>query len=203
MSSGRYNFQPPQAHLHDWSIPTAPTRRSPAAPPQDALPLIEATLPTPSTATPQGLQPRKKWKDRLEHAVLNLSPAFFSLNMGTGIASILLYNLPYNAPWLRGIAIAVFILNVVLFGLFAVGSLVRYIRWRGIFDAMTRHTMAGMYWGCLPMGLVTIIVSDSLIYVSRHHFNIPGLFIGQNFPLNFETPPHICIARYHSPSSSL
>lgn len=163
--AGRYTFQPPQAHLHDWSIPTAPTRRSPVIRPSDELPLINVTLPTPMTPTSQGLLPRKKWRDRLEHAVLNLSPAFFSLNMGTGIASILLHNLPYNGSWLRGIAIGIFILNVILFAVFSLASIARYTRWRGIFTAMSRHTMAGMYWGCLPMGLATIIVSPP---ASRH-----------------------------------
>ena len=98
---------------------------------------------------------------RVQHACLNLSPAFFSLNMGTGIASILLYNLPYNAAWLRYIGIVIFVLNVALFVVLCVGNLVRYIRWKGVFDATMNHTLAGMFWGCLPMGMVTIIVSDS------------------------------------------
>jgi len=96
---------------------------------------------------------------RMQHACLNLSPAFFSLNMGTGIASILLHNLPYNAAWLRYIGIGIFVLNVVLFALLCIGNLVRYIRWQGIFDATMKHTLAGMFWGCLPMGMATIIVS--------------------------------------------
>ena len=98
----------------------------------------------------------------LEHACLNLSPSFFSLNMGTGIASILLYNLPFNADWLRYIAIAIFILNIVLFVLLCTGTIVRLIRWKGIFAALSRHTLAGMYWGCLPMGMITIIVSNQV-----------------------------------------
>jgi tellurite resistance protein TehA-like permease len=98
----------------------------------------------------------------LEHACLNLSPAFFSLNMGTGIASVLLHNLPYNADWLRSIAIVIFILNIIIFVLLSIGTLVRFVRWRGIFTALGRHTLAGMYWGCLPMGMVTIIVSKQL-----------------------------------------
>jgi tellurite resistance protein TehA-like permease len=79
--------------------------------------------------------------------------------MGTGIASILLYNLPYNGDWLRYIAIAIFILNIVVFTLLCVGTMVRLIRWKGIFSALGKHTLAGMFWGCLPMGMATIIVS--------------------------------------------
>ena len=97
---------------------------------------------------------------RLEHACLNLSPSFFSLNMGTGIASILLYNLPYNATWLQRIGIVIFVLNILLFVIISSLSIVRYIRWKGIFSALQTHCMAGLYWGCLPMGFVTIIVSS-------------------------------------------
>ena len=100
---------------------------------------------------------------RLQHACLNLSPSVFSLNMGTGMVSILLHGLPYNAEWLRAISIVIFVLNIVLFVIFLIGTVVRLVLWRGIFTALNRHLMAGMYWGCLPMGLATIVVSfDSL-----------------------------------------
>ncbi|KAK6905845.1 hypothetical protein I203_106679 [Kwoniella mangroviensis CBS 8507] len=65
---------------------------------------------------------------RLSHCVINLSPAFFSLNMGTGIVSILLYTFPYLARWLRTIGIVIFVLDVVLFLLLSVGNLIRYIQ---------------------------------------------------------------------------
>ncbi len=104
-------------------------------------------------------EPRRTLWTRLDHACLHMSPSFFSLNMGTGIASILLYNLPYNAQWLQRIGIVIFILNIVLFALISIFSIIRYIRWKGIFTALNMHTMAGMYWGCLPMGLITIVVS--------------------------------------------
>lgn len=117
------------------------------------LPLDTATSAKEKVARPLG---------RLQHACLNLSPAFFSLNMGTGIASILLHNLPYNAAWLRYIGIVIFVLNIALFALLCVGNIVRYIRWKGIFDATMQHTLAGMFWGCLPMGMATIVVSIRL-----------------------------------------
>ena len=106
-------------------------------------------------------QPARSFSARLDHACLNTGPSFFSLNMGTGIASILLYNLPYNATWLQRIGIIVFVLNIVLFVLISTLSIIRYIRWKGIFTALYKHCMAGMFWGCLPMGMVTIIVSTT------------------------------------------
>ena len=97
--------------------------------------------------------------NRLARACLNLPPAFFSLNMGTGIASILLHNLPYNAGWLRRLGIVIFILNIVIFALLAVGNIVRYVRWKGVMRSVNTHPAAGLFWGCLPMGLATIVVS--------------------------------------------
>ncbi|WVQ85104.1 hypothetical protein IAT38_007269 [Cryptococcus sp. DSM 104549] len=95
--------------------------------------------------------------DTMEHAVLNLAPAFFSLNMGTGIASILLFNLPFQAAWLRHLGVIVFVLNVALFVLLSLGTIVRFIRWKGIFTAILKHPASGLFWGTLPMGLITIV----------------------------------------------
>lgn len=96
---------------------------------------------------------------RLNHACLHLTPSFFSLNMGTGIASILLYNFPYPAEWLRILGIIVFVLNVLVFALLAGGNLARYLRFKGLFKATVTHPVAGMFWGTLPMGFATIVVS--------------------------------------------
>jgi tellurite resistance protein TehA-like permease len=43
--------------------------------------------------------------------------------MGTGISSILLYNLPYSFNGLKEIAIAIWLLNVALFALFLLMSM--------------------------------------------------------------------------------
>ncbi len=98
----------------------------------------------------------------VDRAVLNLPPSFFSLNMGTGIASILLYNLPYNAIWLQRIGIVIFVFNVVLFVTLLAANLIRYMRWRGLFERVRLHSVQGLFWGCLPMGMATIVVSPPL-----------------------------------------
>ena len=97
---------------------------------------------------------------RLSQTCLNLPPSFFSLNMGTGITSILLHNLPYNATWLQRLGIVIFVLNIAIFVALVVGNLVRYVRWRGLFSTVASHPLAGMFWGCLPMGFATIVVSE-------------------------------------------
>lgn len=98
-------------------------------------------------------------KSRLSHACLNLPPSFFSINMGTGITSILLYNFPYPAHWLRVTGIIIFVLNIAVFCLLAGGNIARYVQYRGVFRATVTHPLAGMFWGTLPMGLATIVVS--------------------------------------------
>ncbi len=99
---------------------------------------------------------------RLENAILRLPPSFYSLNMGTGITSILLYNLPYNATWLQRIGLVIFVLNIAIFTVLTLGNIIRYIRWEGLFVDVRNHLASGLFWGCLPMGFATIVVSWQL-----------------------------------------
>ena len=67
--------------------------------------------------------------------------------MGTGIVSILLHNLPYNGSWLYWISVALYCVNVLIFVLFAIISLVRYVVYRGLFSAMLRHPVQSLFLG--------------------------------------------------------
>lgn len=67
--------------------------------------------------------------------------------MGTGIVSILLYNLPYNGSWLYWISVIIFALNVFLFALFSLISLARYTLFRGIWIAMLNHPTQSLFLG--------------------------------------------------------
>jgi tellurite resistance protein TehA-like permease len=77
--------------------------------------------------------------------------------MGTGIVSILLHNLPYNASWIYYISIIFFVLNVVLFVIFTIISLIRYIHYPEIWGVMIRHPTQSLFLGTIPMGFATII----------------------------------------------
>ncbi|PKY08646.1 C4-dicarboxylate transporter/malic acid transport protein [Aspergillus campestris IBT 28561] len=77
--------------------------------------------------------------------------------MGTGIVSILLFNLPYNGDWLYWLSVIVFAFNVFLFSLFSIISFIRYTFFRGIWTAMLNHPTQSLFLGTFPMGLATII----------------------------------------------
>jgi tellurite resistance protein TehA-like permease len=77
--------------------------------------------------------------------------------MGTGIVSILLHNLPYNAQWIQYISYIFFGLNVLLFVLFNIISIVRYTLFPEIWGAMISHPGQSLFLGCYPMGMATII----------------------------------------------
>ncbi|KAI0877161.1 sulfite transporter Ssu1 [Hypoxylon argillaceum] len=95
--------------------------------------------------------------------VINFTPSWFSVTMGTGIVSILLHNLPYNAVWLYWISVGLFGLNVAIFALFSVISILRYLLFPGIWIAMLNHSVQSLFLGTIPMGLATII--NMIIFV--------------------------------------
>lgn len=82
---------------------------------------------------------------------------WFSVNMGTGIVSILLHNLPFNGSWLYWISVVLFVLNIVLFVIFLTLSILRYAIYPEIWSVMIRHTTESLFIGTFPMGLATII----------------------------------------------
>lgn len=87
--------------------------------------------------------------------VRNFTPSWFSVNMGTGIVSVLLHNLPYNAEWVQDISIAFFILNIGLFAAFTVISLLRYLLYPEIWGVMIKHPTQSLFLGCIPMGFAS------------------------------------------------
>lgn len=76
--------------------------------------------------------------------------------MGTGIVSILLRNLPYNMPWIsHGLSVGFFIVNIGLFAVFTVMSVVRYVMYPEIWTAMMSHPSQSLFLGGFPMGLAS------------------------------------------------
>lgn len=77
--------------------------------------------------------------------------------MGTGVVSLLLYSLPYPAPWLYYLSIAVFCLNILLFAIFLLLSLLRYTLYPSLWLAMVRHPAQSLFLGTFSMGFATIL----------------------------------------------
>ena len=80
---------------------------------------------------------------------------WFAVNMGTGIVSILLHNLPYNGTWLQYISYIIFAANVALFLAFLVMTILRYVLYPQIWTAMILHPSQSLFLGCFPMGLAS------------------------------------------------
>ncbi len=75
--------------------------------------------------------------------------------MGTGIVSVLLHNLPYNAAWLQYISYIFFVLNIALFLFFNCITFLRYALYPEIWSVMIRHPAQSLFLGCYPMGLAS------------------------------------------------
>lgn len=98
-----------------------------------------------------------KTKVELRRIVLNFTPSWFSVNMGTGITSILLHQLPYQFKGLDIISNIIFGLNVVLFLLFLSFSIARYTIWPTMLPTMLYHPVQALFLGTFAMGLATIV----------------------------------------------
>lgn len=77
--------------------------------------------------------------------------------MGTGVVSILLHQLPYNGRWLQIISVIFFVLNICIFVLFSIISLLRYTMYPELFGVVLRHPHQSLFLGTIPVGLATII----------------------------------------------
>ncbi|KAJ6018199.1 hypothetical protein N7451_001578 [Penicillium sp. IBT 35674x] len=110
-------------------------------------------------------QPDSKHDEGWRRIVRNFTPSWFAVTMGTGIVSILLHNLPYNAVWVYWISVVIFALNVLLFTLGCIISILRYALYPDIFMVMITHPVQSMFIGTFPMGLATIINMIVLVCV--------------------------------------
>ncbi|KAK2480955.1 hypothetical protein H9L39_06594 [Fusarium oxysporum f. sp. albedinis] len=96
---------------------------------------------------------RRRWR----RIVVNFTPSWFTVTMGTGITSVLLHNLPYHGRWLFYVSCIIFCLNIVLFTLFSCISIVRYTYFKGIWYSTLRHPAQAVFLGTIPVGFATII----------------------------------------------
>ncbi|MDB5460092.1 MAG: C4-dicarboxylate transporter [Caulobacteraceae bacterium] len=89
--------------------------------------------------------------------VRQFTPNWFAATMGTGILALALAQFPMNIPGLQVVAESLWLFNIGLFSLFAA---LYAARWIFYFDGARRilgHSVVSMFFGCIPMGLATII----------------------------------------------
>ena len=99
----------------------------------------------------------QRLRSELRRITMHFTPSWFSVNMGTGITSILLHQLPYQFNGLGIISNVIFGFNVLLFLLFLGISVARYIIWPQLFLIMLFHPTQSLFLGTFTMGMCTII----------------------------------------------
>jgi C4-dicarboxylate transporter/malic acid transport protein len=100
-------------------------------------------------------------------AVINLTPSWFTVNMGTGIVTIMLYNLPYQFDGQQIVAMVFYAINIIVFLNFLVMTIARYIMYPWLWSHTIHHNAHSLFIGALPMALATIVTSTALILVPR------------------------------------
>lgn len=77
--------------------------------------------------------------------------------MSTGVVSIQLHQIPFHARWLNIVSDIFFVLNVVLFLLFAFITVLRYTLYPQLIISVLRHPHQSLFLATFPIGLATII----------------------------------------------
>ncbi|CAO1626709.1 unnamed protein product [Sympodiomycopsis kandeliae] len=94
-------------------------------------------------------------------AARSILPGWFAVNMGTGIASILLFELPYQVRGQQAIANAIFAYNAVLFAIFLSLTIARYVLWPRLVKEVLLDPVQPLFIGTFPQGFATLITMSS------------------------------------------
>ncbi|TDL24281.1 hypothetical protein BD410DRAFT_115754 [Rickenella mellea] len=114
--------------------------------------------------------PRKPMKERIR----NFTPAWHTVNMGTGAISILFHIFPYGSKTqaMQIIALSFLILNFALFIIITTCAVTRYLWFRSLWSAMIQHPVQSLYLGSFPMGFATILTAS--VGILYEHFGFGG-----------------------------
>lgn len=105
---------------------------------------------------PSALRPLSRLSGPVE-VVRQFTPNWFAATMGTGILALTLAQFPAHWAALSRLAEGLWLFDI---GLFALFCLLYAARWILFFDGARRifgHSTMSMFFGCIPMGLATII----------------------------------------------
>lgn len=104
-----------------------------------------------------------KYDQGWRRVVRNFSPSWFSTTMGTGVVSLLLITIPFQATWLYWLSVVFFILNTILFTAAFIISLLRYSLYPEIWTVMIHDPTNSLFLGTIPMGFATLVESWYLL----------------------------------------
>ncbi|KAJ1763635.1 Plasma membrane sulfite pump involved in sulfite metabolism [Coemansia sp. RSA 2167] len=96
--------------------------------------------------------------DTLRDVIRGFSPAWFTVSMGTGIVSMLLYGFPYEWSPLKYIAMGIALLDLLTFVVTLVLFTWRMVQYRDFFNILL-HPQMSMSLGAAPMAFTTLITS--------------------------------------------
>lgn len=99
--------------------------------------------------------------------VRHFSPSWFTVTMGTGIVSILLYELPYNGRGLYWLSVVTFCWNIFLFFLASLVSLLRHVFWPEMWTLMMRQSKPIVVSCCSTNGEGDRIPGEGCAYGKR------------------------------------
>jgi tellurite resistance protein TehA-like permease len=88
--------------------------------------------------------------------------------MGTGIVSLLLITIPYQARWLYWLSVIFFVLNTILFSLAFIISFLRYTLYPEIWGAMIKDATNSLFLGTVPIGFATLV--EAWIFLCVPHW---------------------------------
>jgi tellurite resistance protein TehA-like permease len=77
--------------------------------------------------------------------------------MGTGIVSVLMNSVPFDTSVLYYFSIVFFVLNIILFLLASITSIVRYTLYPEIWLVMIQDPTNSLFLATIPMGFATLI----------------------------------------------
>lgn len=87
--------------------------------------------------------------------------------MGTGIVAVLMSSIPFHTPVLYYLSIVFFFLNVVIFALASITSILRYSLYPEIWRVMIQDPTNSLFLATIPMGFATLIEMWVFICVPR------------------------------------
>lgn len=98
--------------------------------------------------------------------VLHFTPNWFAATMGTGILAICLAQFP-NAPALVAAGEVLWLSNIVLFACLSILYAGKWIRHPREALRAFSHPVVSMFFGCVPMGLATIVNGTVIFGLTR------------------------------------